>query len=768
MKNLLASWAVCSFATAAILLLWTGNVRGQAVSPLFARGFTVIPQPRQVKLQPNDFRFGSDWTLAIGTGVTNNSSAVLALGEDLKSRFGILLKTAGSGPAVHLEIAPGSVHPGHAEDRDAEAIAAQAYRLELSPAAVRITANAEAGLFYGAETLVQLTKRNAGEFWLPAGEILDWPDLQLRQLYWDDAHHLEHLGDLKRAVKQAAFYKVNGFTIKLEGHFQYQSAPALVEPYALSAAEFQDLTDYGLRYHVQVIPYLDGPGHIAFILKHPEYAKLREFPDSNYELCATNPEAIQLMIGMFGDLMAANRGVKPIILSTDEPYYVGMADNDQCHEGERAKQLGSVGRVLDEFVTKVATYLNDHGRTVIFWGEYPMKPADIAGLPPFVVNGETYGPEFDPVFKSHGIRQTIYTSTEGEERFFPDYFSLPAARRVHKGRAETGRVEGAITDIATNTGRRDSDLMGMLVAGWGDMGLHPETFWLGYSTITAAGWNPDGPDPREAMNTFYPLFYGPAVRNMDRVYQLTSYQAQVWRDTKDTVDSRMRKPIWGNSEGIFQPPHPAHDLTVPLPNAPAEPDLSYDEKWSQNNARRLEAVEAAIPENDELLGLLEENLSLVQDNRYGLEVFVALARLFRQNLTMLQGFARIDAALASAQTAAKEAKPNDAVAAVDQALETARRIRQDRNRVLRDATVTWYATWYPRTAEANGRRFLHEMDDVKDHLPDRTVDMSYLVYDELLLPMDDWYERTQSARNSYARAHQLPVRNEPLHWMSLD
>lgn len=750
-----------------MLLLTTGIMYGQAPSPLFARGYTIIPEPRQVKLEPNDIRFGSGWRLEIGRGVTKDSTAVLTLEEDLASRFGILLTAEGSGPAVRLELAPGSVHPGQTQDRDIEAIAAQAYRLVLSSAGIRIMANAEAGLFYGVETLVQLTKRGDNALWLPAGEIADWPELQLRQIYWDDAHHLDRLSELKSAVRQAAFYKVNGFAIKLEGHFQYRSAPALVEPYALSAAELQELTDYGLRYYVQVIPYLDGPAHIAFILKHPEYAKLREFPDSNYELCAINPEAIQLMIGMFGDLIAANRGVRPIILSTDEPYYVGMADNDQCHEAARAKELGSVGLVLDEFVTKVATYLRDHGRTVIFWGEYPLKPADIDGLPSFVVNGETYGPEFDPLFKAHGIRQMIYTSTEGEEPFFPNYFSLPTGRRLHKSRSETSRVAGAITEIVTNAARRNADLMGMLVAGWGDMGLHPETFWLGYAAITAAGWNPNGSDPREAMSAFYPLFYGRSVINMDRVYQLMSFQAQVWDDTWERMNSQMRKPIWGNSDQIFRPPHPAHDLTVPLPKAPAETDLSYDGTWSRENARRLEAVDAALAENDELLGLLQENLRLAQYNRYGLEVFVAIAHLFRQHFTMLQALAGIDAELASAQIAAKDAKASEAVASLDQALEIVRRIRDQRNQALLDATAVWYRTWYPRVAEANGRKFLHEMDDVKDHLPDRTVDMSYLVYAELLLPMEEWYERTQAARNSYAKAHQLPVRNEPLNWNSL-
>jgi len=756
------------FVAGSVLLLAAAAVRGQAVSPLFARGFTVIPEPRQVKLEANDFRIGGDWRVEIGDGVTRNSTAAVALIEDLESRFSLRIKTQGGGPAIHLEIAPGSIHPGPAQDRDTEAIAAQAYRLELTSAEIRITANAEAGLFYGVETLVQLTKRSGGALWLPAGEIVDWPDLELRQIYWDDAHHLERLSDLKHAVRQAAFYKANGFAIKLEGHFQYHSAPALVEPYALTPAEFQELTDYGLRYQVQVIPYLDGPAHIAFILKHPEYAKLRAFPDSNYELCATNSDAIQLMLGMFGDLIAANHGVKPIILSTDEPYYVGMANNAQCREAAHAKELGSVGRVLDEFVTKVGSYLHDRGRTVIFWGEYPLIPADIADLPPFVVNGETYGPDFDPLFRAHGIRQMIYTSTEGVEPFFPDYFRLPSSRRIHREPGDGGRVAGAVAEIVKNPARRNADLMGTLVAGWGDMGLHPEAFWLGYATITAAAWNPDGPDPREAMSAFYPLYYGSSVRNMDRVYQLMSFQAQVWLDTWEKIESHARKPIWGNSDKIFQPPHPVHDQTVPIPKGPGENDLAYDGAWSQENGKRLEAAERALPENDELIGLLQENLPLAEQNRYGLEVFLAIARLFRQNLAMLESFARIDAALSSAQAAAKGGKDHDALAALDQALEIARRLRHERNQALRDATATWYKTWYPRVAQANGRQFLHDLDDVKDHLPDRTVDMSYLVYDELQLPLDDWYDRTQSARNSYASQHRLPVLIMPLNWRSLE
>ena len=173
---------------------------------------------------------------------------------------------------------------------------------------------------------------------------------------------------------------------------------------------------------------MDGPAHVAFILKHPQYAKLRAFPESNYEFCVTNPDTYKLLFGMYEDLLEANKGVKYFHLSTDEPYYVGLASNGQCQEVARAQELGSVGKLLAEFVTKTANYLHDRGRTVIFWGEYPLTPEDIPSLPKHLVDGEVYGPDFDPVFRKHGIRQMIYTATQGVESLFPDYYILPSSR----------------------------------------------------------------------------------------------------------------------------------------------------------------------------------------------------------------------------------------------------------------------------------------------------------------------------------------------------
>lgn len=757
-----------AFRTAVLSLLLLA-LRGQSatVSPLLARGYTLIPEPQKVTLGAAAFRFGADWRLELGEGIQSTDIAVKALKEDLDVRFHVRLSGQGRAGVLRLALHPKSVVIGEALDRGKNELESQAYEIDLARSAVRIIANTPVGLFYGVETLMQLLKPRDGALWLPEGQIVDWPDLQLRQIYWDDAHHLDRFEELKRAIRQAAFFKINGFVIKLEGHFQYKSAPAMVEPYALSPAQLQELTDYGRRYYVQVIPYLDGPAHIAFILKHPEYARLGAFPESNYELCVTNQDSYKLLDGMYEDLLAANQGVKYFYLSTDEPYYVGMANNSQCREAPRAQQLGSVGRLLAEFITKTADFLHDRGRTVIFWGEFPLKPDDIASLPSHLVNGEVYGAAYDPVFKRHGIRQMIYTSTEGEEKLFPQYFVLPASRRVHADHIGTERVASGFEKISFDLARKQADLMGVVVAGWADMGLHPETFWLGYACISAAGWHPGSPAPQESMSAFYPLFYGPSVVNMDRTYQLMSLQAQFWSSIWDTAPSKVRKPIFGNSQGIFTPPHPARDPTLSLPPVPAS-DLAYESTWPRNNARRLELASEFLSENDELLGLLHMNLQRAEFNRYNLQVFLSIAQLYRQSLEMFAGLGRIDALLESAQTAARSNQPHQAIVAVDQALEIARQIRQRRNTILRDTTATWYQSWYPRVAEANGRRFLHELDDVKDHLPDRTIDMSYLVYPELLLPFGEWVEKVEAARNQYAAANYLPLRTEPFDWKDLE
>lgn len=755
----LVTTAVLGFASQACL-------SAPAVSPLFARGYTVLPEPQEVSLGTADASFDGSWRIVADSGVTADDPAVESLRDELMSRYHLKLTGAAGSSTLSLSIKPGSVAVGKAIDQDKSSLAEQAYRITMRAASIQIEANAETGLFYGVETLIQILRPDNGTLLYPEGSIHDWPDLEARHIFWDDNHHLEKTEELKRILRQAAFYKINGVVIKLNGHFAYASAPAVVDPYALSPAELQEITDYGLRYHVQLIPYLDAPAHLAFVLKHPEYAKLREFPDSNYEICATNPDSFKLLESMYKDLLDANKGVDTFYLSTDEPYYLGLAKNAQCNEKDEAAKLGSPGQLFAQFVKETGGYLHDHGRKVVFWGEYPMKPADISAFPSYLINGEVYGTDFDRGFREHGIHQMIYTSTEGEEKLFPLYDILPPSQRLHPDYSSIPRVEDLYNKISYDASRQNASLIGSVDAGWADEGVHPETFWLGYIASGAVAWRPASPGTEELASSFYALFYGSHVADMQRVYGLMSHQAQTWTDTWDTVKSTARKPIWGSSYAIYNPRRPADDQSLPLPPAPAA-DLTYQSSWSARNAKRIDLAARAVPDNRELDGLLHQDILKATDNRYNLEVFLTIDELCRQNLAMIEGIHQMDAGLASA-SGLRTAKPRAALARVDQALDLATSIWQQRNRAYHNLQTVWEERWLPRVEKANGRTFLHELDDVKDHLPDRTSDLTYVTYRENILPFGEWVDKILKARNSFAQAHHLPLRKSVVNWSSFE
>jgi len=408
-----------------------------------------------------------------------------------------------------------------------------------------------------------------------------------------------------------------------------------------------------------------------------------------------------------------------------------------------------------------------------------MVPDDIASLPSYLINAEVYGPDFDPVFKAHGIKEMVFTSTNAEEELFPAYYPFPQSDRLHPTHADGRRVEemvdlisfsslAALSSVQPNAPKgSDADLMGVFIAGWADPGVHPETFWLGYATGPARGWKHDSPSSEELMSSFYRLFYGPGTTDMSRLYQLMSQQARFWEDSWETGPSDARTPIFGYSKGVFNPPHFARDQYLPLLPVPSPGLLRLPFNWKAENQKRLDMAGRFLAENDELINLINTNMENVQFNYYNLEVFRSIAQIYRQNLIMLRELGRMVDALAASQTYAGQNDAEKAVASLDRALDIAEGIRQERNQAVIDLTGTWYKSWFPRVPEANGRTFLDKVDDVKDHQPVRTVDLSYVVYRELLYPMGTWAEQVGSIRNQYAQKHELPVRDQKLDWKNI-
>ena len=130
-----------------LLLALASPLPAVTSSPLFARGYTVLPPPQKVTLKPNDFEFSSAWRIELGSGVDSKDVAVQSLRDSLLERFHLQLgfssKVYGT---LRLVVAPKSVAPAAATDSDKTAIAEQAYRIQLAPGQITITGNTSTGL----------------------------------------------------------------------------------------------------------------------------------------------------------------------------------------------------------------------------------------------------------------------------------------------------------------------------------------------------------------------------------------------------------------------------------------------------------------------------------------------------------------------------------------------------------------------------------------------------------------------------------------------
>ncbi|ACT92966.1 Glycoside hydrolase, family 20, catalytic core [Dyadobacter fermentans DSM 18053] len=742
------------------LIIWPGahaQVRSsqKSVAAESQAGAGLLPLPQQMQLTAKRFSMGTNWHIAADPALAGEQ-AVMSLQQGLKEVNLALNVTGAKGksPAIQLIVQNGSVEIGASVDTNRAALTRQAYRLSLKPGQVTITANAQQGLYYGVQTFLQLVKAGPQ---LPEGEITDWPNVEVRMIYWDDAHHLEKLTALKRIIRQASTYKINAFSIKLEGHFEYKSAPAIVEPYALTAKEYQELTDFAKAHFIDLVPFLDAPAHVSFILKHPEFRKLRLIDDINYQFSVTNPATFKLLDAMYSELINASKGSKYILLSNDEAYYTGKAPSEKA----MADSLGGNGRLLAWFMKKLADRLHEQGRTVLFWGEFPLRKEDITALPSHMVNG-VYNKSIAADYKKHGIRQFVYTATQGAEPIFPNYYPKHTKTAIMADGSDrsSGRVADMFREIGTAFSGNLSSFMGVIIAGWADAGLHPETFWLGYATGTAAGWNNKNLTPANASARFMNSFYGPRQKDMDSVYRVLSEQAEFHTESWDWIPSPWRAPIKGNSDSLFL--QPEKDQTLPLLPLPASSTLAVSNKTYPVNAKRFATAQSMLPRNAYALQLLRENKSLAKTQLYNLEVLESVAAICGQNLRMLVALNRISDLVQEASAAT--ADPKLAVSKLDAAMEMVGKLKNQRDSTFAFVESIWFKEWQPLVEKANGRTFLHQVDDIKDHQPVRTIDLSYLIYRELHYPLDQWWNDVLKVRNDFAQQHNLPLVNKQLEW----
>ncbi|NXM87150.1 HEXDC Hexosaminidase, partial [Oenanthe oenanthe] len=137
------------------------------------------------------------------------------------------------------------------------------------------------------------------------------------------AQYLEQVLPLLRALG------ATGLLLEYEDTFPYTGPLELLRaPHAYSPAELRALLSRARAHGLDVVPLLPFP--LQFVLKHREFAHLREVKELPNALNPLKEESLALVKAMIDQVMALHEDLQWFHIGCDEVYYLG--------EGEESKQ----------------------------------------------------------------------------------------------------------------------------------------------------------------------------------------------------------------------------------------------------------------------------------------------------------------------------------------------------------------------------------------------------------------------------------------------
>ncbi len=693
--------------------------RASGPSDLSALGLHVIPYPQQVEIGGNDFTLKSSVNIVLDKNSTKvDRRTAELLKKRLWEEWGIkvvLGEGQGSSDIILTRIGASG------------AIGEQGYSLATDANVLTISAKGEDGLFYGVQTFFQLIKNSRGRIFVPGMEITDWPDVEIRAVHYDTKHHQDKSSYVKSFIRDLARYKINMLVWEWEDKLAYESHPEIGAPGAFTMEEMQEFTKYAREYHVELVPLVQGLGHVSFILKWPQYKDLREVDDSDWEFCPLEEGTYDLLFDLWDEAIEATPGSKYIHIGSDETYELGQCD--KCRA--KAKEIGNSG-LYHLFADKAAKHLKK-SRKVMLW-ERPMgwrkNTSPIRGIKPDtdLVLTESYSymmPDFKYTkeAKSMGFEVFIYDPNPGIEPLF-----LPYHFKNRGGKKVSGSLKNSYDILSTASKSQVFD--GMINTSWDDSGLHNQMWMLSFITSAQYSWNGRAPGLEEFEDSFFASYYGDKVVDMKELYGLLNEGAYYYAGT-------LERNVWHH--GDIGKTH--------LPDLPRGQYIEYDQYWNKEYKEIVIRSRKQKAKMLRALQIIETNKKLDLDHKYDFDIYRSIAELIDHTCLTYLDLSNLERTITEAHKNAfldRQAAYNSLLKA-EQIIENS---LERRDSVYHKLVTTWEKTRLPKGMSTSDKKYFYKMDRSR-HYANRTADMSYLIYDEQLLDMEGYLDRLRAYRKSF-------------------
>ncbi len=276
--------------------------------------------------------------------------------------------------------------------------------IKIDEEGVDIFSTSVSGLFYGAQSLIQLINQNE-QVRVPLLRITDFPRFEWRGLHLDVCRHFYPVEFVKRYIDLMARYKFNtfhwhltedqGWRIEIKKYPKLQEVAAyrketLIGHYSnqphqfdgerhggyYTQEEIREVVAYAAERFVTIVPEIEMPGH--------SLAALSAYPHLG---CTGGPYEAATKWGVFDDVYCAGKestftflqDVLDEVLELFPSEYIHVGGDEcpktrwkecaHCQQRIKTEKLADEHELQSYFIQRIEKYLNKKGRKLIGWDE---------------------------------------------------------------------------------------------------------------------------------------------------------------------------------------------------------------------------------------------------------------------------------------------------------------------------------------------------------------------------------------------------------------
>ena len=266
------------------------------------------------------------------------------------------------------------------------------------PKGVEIHAKTGAGLFYGVQTLLQMTKE-ANKVAL--GRIVDEPRFEYRGMMLDVSRHFFGLDFVKKQIDAMAYYKLNRLHIHLTDaagwRIEIKKYPRLTNfaawrtgkdwkewwngdrKYVEEGSEgavggyftqdqCREIVEYAKKHYITVIPEIEMPSHSEEVLTAYPELSCTHVPYKQADFCVGNEKTFEFLENVLLEVMEIFPS-EYIHVGGDEASKKSWETCPLCQARMKKEGMKEIDELQSYLIKRMEKFLNKHGRNLLGWDE---------------------------------------------------------------------------------------------------------------------------------------------------------------------------------------------------------------------------------------------------------------------------------------------------------------------------------------------------------------------------------------------------------------